>query len=336
MSDPVLRKAKSSPSVLKSGTIGPKSHAEPTSSAVRYVEVDAGHEGQRLDNFLIRECKGVPKSHLYKAIRGGQVRVNKGRVQVDHRLQVGDVVRVPPFRVADVPVRFVPATEFPLVYEDDALLVINKPEGVAVHGGSGVDFGVIEQLRAARPEARFLELVHRLDRDTSGLLVVAKKRSALVALHASMREGVWEKHYALIVKGDWVNDRQHVRRPLFKWTTKSGERRVRVDEQQGLAAHTIFSLVQRLGEFSVLNAQLKTGRTHQIRVHASSLGFPLVGDDKYGDEALNQSMLQQGHRRMFLHARRLAFPHPLTHEVLAFETELPVAFQRLIQDFKQR
>lgn len=335
MSDPVLRKAKSLKAAVKSAFPETKSREGAAGPAVRYAEVDAGHEGQRLDNFLIRECKGVPKSHLYKAIRGGQVRVNKGRVQVDHRLQSGDMVRIPPFRVAESPVKFVPATEFPLVHEDEALLVINKPEGVAVHGGSGVDFGVIEQLRAARPDAKFLELVHRLDRDTSGLLVIAKKRSALVALHASMRDGRWEKHYALIVGGDWVNDRQHVKRPLFKWTTKSGERRVRVDDQ-GLASHTIFSMMQRLGEFSVLDAQLKTGRTHQIRVHAASLGFPLVGDDKYGNDALNQGVAQRGHRRMFLHARRLAFPHPLTHEILELETDLPQAFTRFIQDFNQR
>jgi len=297
------------------------------------VEVDEAHDGQRLDNYLLRLCKGVPKSHLYKAIRGGEVRVNRGRVAVDYRIAVGDVIRVPPFRIPEAPVRFVPPTEFPTVYEDDALLAIDKPAGVAVHGGSGVDFGVIEQLRRARPQARFLELVHRLDRDTSGLLLVAKKRSALVGLHQSLREGRWNKHYLALVAGDWVNERQHVRKPLTKWSTQSGERRVKVDPA-GQPAHTIFTLKRRYGAYSLLDAELKTGRTHQIRVHLSSCGFPIVGDDKYGDELATADAVQRGFRRMFLHAYSLRLPHPLTGEPLEFEAALPEDCIKFLQQLE--
>ncbi|AZG09231.1 RluA family pseudouridine synthase [Pigmentiphaga sp. H8] len=329
MSLPLLRKAKSTP-----GQGRPARNPEPAAApAVRLVEVDEAHDGQRLDNFLLRLCKGVPKSHLYKAIRGGQVRVNRGRVPVDHRIATGDLVRVPPFRLPEAPVRFVPPSEFPIVFEDDALLAIDKPAGVAVHGGSGVDFGVIEQLRRARPEARFLELVHRLDRDTSGLLLVAKKRSALVGLHESLRNGLWNKHYLVLVAGDWVNDRQHVRKPLTKWSTQSGERRVKVDPD-GQPAHTIFTLKRRYGLYSLLDAELKTGRTHQIRVHVTSCGFPIVGDDKYGEDHANAAAAGRGFRRMFLHAHTLAIPHPLTGESLALEAHLPEDCVKFLQQLE--
>src|SRR5690606_8995462 len=260
-----------------------KETSSPASSpAVRMVEVGAEHEGQRIDNFLMRLCKGVPKSHIYKAIRAGQVRVNKGRIQADYRVAAGDLIRVPPLRLpAPGEARPVPGAEFPVVYEDDALLVVDKPAGVAVHGGSGVSFGVIEQLRAARPDAPFLELAHRLDRETSGLLLIAKKRKALLGLHDMMREGGGRKHYQALVVGDWVNDKQHMRQPLLKWLTASGERRVKVDAQ-GKAAHTIITLQKRYGRYSLLGAELRTGRTHQIRVHLASSGYPIVGDDKYG------------------------------------------------------
>lgn len=329
MSLPLLRKAK-----FSAGRSRPAPPSEtPPAPSVRLVEVDEAHDGQRLDNYLLRLCKGVPKSHLYKAIRGGEVRVNRGRVAVDYRIAVGDVIRVPPFRIPEAPVRFVPPTEFPTVYEDDALLAIDKPAGVAVHGGSGVDFGVIEQLRRARPQARFLELVHRLDRDTSGLLLVAKKRSALVGLHQSLREGRWNKHYLALVAGDWVNERQHVRKPLTKWSTQSGERRVKVDPA-GQPAHTIFTLKRRYGAYSLLDAELKTGRTHQIRVHLSSCGFPIVGDDKYGDELATADAVQRGFCRMFLHAHSLRLPHPLTGEPLEFEAALPEDCIKFLQQLE--
>lgn len=298
--------------------------------AARLVEVGGEHDGQRLDNFLLRLCKGVPKSHLYKAIRGGQVRVNKGRAGADYRLCAGDLVRVPPLRLPAPETRYVPAGAFPIVYEDDAMLVIDKPEGVAAHGGSGVAFGVIEQLRAARPEARFLELAHRLDRDTSGLLMVGKKRSALLALHQAMREGSAVKKYYALVEGDWVNQRQHIRLPLAKWTTRSGERRVKVAED-GQSAHTIVNLCERLGGCSLVEAELRTGRTHQIRVHLAASGFAIIGDDKYGSDELRERYAREyGFRRMFLHAHSLGIAHPLTGEPLAFEAPLPEKCVRLL------
>ncbi|OZI66090.1 RNA pseudouridine synthase [Bordetella genomosp. 1] len=298
------------------------------------VEVDAEHAGQRIDNFLLRLCKGVPKTHIYKAIRGGEVRVNKGRIKAEYRVQSGDVVRVPPLRLPDPGApKPVPASEFPVVFEDDAMLVIDKPAGVAVHGGSGVSFGVIEQLRAARPEAKFLELVHRLDRETSGLLMVAKKRSALLALHAMLREGRGNKHYYALVEGDWVNDRQHIKLALTKWTTQSGERRVRVDPE-GTPAHTIVTLKQRFGQYSLVDAELRTGRTHQIRVHLAGSGFPIVGDDKYGTDETRAHFARMGFNRMFLHAHQLTIAHPLTGETLRLEAPLPPACQKLLKQLE--
>jgi 23S rRNA pseudouridine955/2504/2580 synthase len=293
-------------------------------SAVRFFQIDTEQAGQRVDNFLIRLCKGVPKSHLYKAIRNGEVRVNKRRVQADYRLEAGDDLRVPPLRLPRTDERRkVPAGSFPVVFEDDALLVLDKPSGVAVHGGSGVSFGVIEQLRAARPDAGFLELAHRLDRETSGLLMVAKRRKALLALHEMMREGKGRKHYLALVVGDWVNDRQHLRAPLSRWLTASGERRVRVDPRDGKQAHTIVTLKQRYGAYSLLGAELRTGRTHQIRVHLASCGFPIVGDEKYGSDAVRATFSKKGFKRMFLHACRLEIAHPVTGDALVLQADLP-------------
>jgi 23S rRNA pseudouridine955/2504/2580 synthase len=303
---------------------------EDTQPRVRMLEIDEGQAGQRLDNFLLRVCKGVPKSHVYKAIRSGEVRVNKGRVSADQRLDVGDVVRVPPMRLPrpDAP-QHVPPGAFPIVFEDDALIVLDKPSGVAVHGGSGVSFGVIEQLRAARPDAPFLELAHRLDRETSGLLMVAKQRKALLALHDMMRKSEASKHYQALVVGDWVNDRQHLRLPLLKWLTASGERRVKVDAQ-GKPAHTIVTLQKRYGRYSLLGAQLKTGRTHQIRVHLAASGYPIVGDDKYGVDAVREHFSRLGFGRMFLHACRLEFAHPLSAKPMVLEVPLPTACTKLL------
>ncbi len=302
--------------------------------AARLVEVDSEYDGQRLDNFLLRLCKGVPKSHIYKAIRGGEVRVNKGRISADYRVAVGDIVRIPPLRLPQVVPKFVPSGDFPVVYEDDAMLVIDKPSGVAAHGGSGVAFGVIEQLRAARPEARFLELAHRLDRDTSGLLMIGKKRSALVALHLALREGRSTKKYYALVEGDWVNQRQHIRLPLAKWTTRSGERRVKVAED-GQSAHTIVGSCERFGRYTLVEAELRTGRTHQIRVHLAGSGFPIVGDDKYGTDAVREEFVRRyDFRRMFLHAHSLQIAHPLTNEPLALTAPLPPACERLLQKLR--
>jgi 23S rRNA pseudouridine955/2504/2580 synthase len=297
--------------------------------ATQWVEVTPAHDGQRLDNFLIRFCKGVPKSHLYKAVRGGQVRVNKGRTAVDYRIQVGDLIRIPPFRMsAPSPHRASPKV-FPVIYEDEGLLVIDKPPGVAVHGGSGVSYGVIESLRAAHPELAFLELVHRLDRDTSGLLMLAKRRQTLLAMHQRMRDGQVRKHYVALVEGRFVNDRQHIKLSLTKWTTVSGERRVKVDPQ-GQSAHTVVSCLTRLNNYSLLDAELRTGRTHQIRVHLASIGHPIVGDDKYGDDQTRDFFKENGLARMFLHARSLSFNHPASGEALTLEAPVPDTYGRAL------
>ncbi|AVR88511.1 RluA family pseudouridine synthase [Thauera aromatica] len=300
--------------------------------AVRHARIDEEAAGQRIDNYLLRIAKGVPKSHVYRILRSGEVRVNGRRVQQTYRLAEGDEVRIPPIRVAE-PTRSAPAPAgkpLPVVYEDDALLVIDKPSGKAVHGGSGVSYGVIEQLRAQRPEVRLLELAHRLDRETSGLLIVAKKRSALTALHDMLREGRVEKRYLTLVPGRWANPLQHVKAPLYKYLTAEGERRVRVSDE-GKPAHSVMRLVKRWGGYSLLEVELKTGRTHQIRVHLAHLGFPLCGDDKYGDFALNKRLEGEGLKRMFLHAARLSFRHPLTGEALAFESPLPTDLQSFIE-----
>lgn len=304
--------------------------------SVSWTEIDEASAGQRVDNFLCKHLKGVPKSHIYRILRSGEVRVNRKRINQTYRLQLGDQVRIPPVRVAEQPERdYVPAAEFPILYEDDALLVIDKPSGVAVHGGSGVSFGVIEQLRQARPQAKFLELVHRLDRETSGVLLLAKKRSALTAMHEIMREGNSDKRYLTLVLGQWKNARQHVKLPLYKFDTPQGEKRVMVRED-GQASHTIFTLQQSWPEFSLLEAQLKTGRTHQIRVHLSHLGFPIAGDDKYGNFPRNKELAKRGLKRMFLHAHSIAFKHPLTGEAMSITAPLPKELQRFVDKLEAK
>ena len=300
--------------------------------SVTFLTIDESGELQRIDNFLFKYLKGVPKSHVYRILRAGEVRVNKKRVNQTYRLKMGDFLRIPPVRVAakhEVEKVYIPALEFPILYEDDALLAVNKPSGTAVHGGSGVSFGVIEQLRRARPKAKFLELVHRLDRETSGVLLVAKKRSALTGMHEIMREGNSDKRYLVLVLGRWKNARQHVKLPLYKFDNPRGEKRVMVREG-GQASHTVFDLKKSWQEFSLLEAQLKTGRTHQIRVHLTHLGFPIAGDDKYGDFARNKVLMKQGLKRMFLHAHSIAFDHPLTGEALFLTASLPQALDSFI------
>lgn len=282
---------------------------------------------QRIDNFLLRHLKGVPKSHVYQVLRSGQVRVNSGRVKPDYRLQVGDKVRLPPVRIAARPAHARPA-EFPVVFEDAAVLVLDKPSGVAVHGGSGVSFGVIESLRAARPQAKLLELAHRLDRDTSGLLIVAKKRTALVELHRMLREGEVEKIYLVVTAGTYRGPGE-IRESLHKYVTASGERRVAVKEG-GKAAATRVKLLKSAPGFSLLEVRLLTGRTHQIRVHLAHAGHPVLGDDKYGDFALNRELVKTGVKRLFLHAASLAFDHPVTREVLRLQAPLPPDMQTFI------
>jgi 23S rRNA pseudouridine955/2504/2580 synthase len=287
-------------------------------NSVTHAVIGEEEAGQRVDNFLIRHCKGVPKSHIYRILRSGEVRVNSGRVDATYRLCAGDSVRIPPIRIAERPQNEVDEVakervDLPIIYEDEAMLVIDKPEGIAVHGGSGVSFGVIEALRRQRPQAKFLELAHRLDRETSGVLLVGKKRLALTALHDMFREhgAGADKRYLVLVKGRWMNTTQHVKLPLHKYLTEAGERRVSVNPE-GKASHTVFRLLARWPDMSLLEAQLKTGRTHQIRVHLAHLGFPILGDEKYGDFALNKNLKRDGLKRMALHAWRMAFRHPLT------------------------
>ncbi|WP_060974854.1 RluA family pseudouridine synthase [Neisseria mucosa] len=314
-----------------------KTHAI-SKDSVSLITVAEHEAGQRLDNYLIKILKGVPKSHIHRIIRAGEVRLNKKRCKPDSRIQTGDLLRIPPVRTAEKQrssenrAQAVPAREFTIIYEDDALLVIDKPAGIAVHGGSGVSFGVIEQIRRARPEARYLELVHRLDKDTSGLLMIAKKRSALVKLHEAIRNDHPKKIYLALGVGKLPNDSFHVKLPLFKYTGAQGEKMVRVSED-GQSAHTIFRVLNRfsddllhqvgLSQLTLVQATLKTGRTHQIRVHLQSQHCPIAGDERYGDYQANKRLQKLGLKRMFLHAAELHFDHPLTGEKLILKAPLP-------------
>jgi 23S rRNA pseudouridine955/2504/2580 synthase len=318
----------------------------PASAQVKFVTVEEDSSGQRLDNFLIRELKGVPKTHVYRIIRSGEVRVNKGRAGADTRVATGDVVRLPPVRVseriAEKLEKPAPPREFPILFEDEHLVAIDKPAGVAVHGGSGVSFGVIEQMRQARPAAKFLELVHRLDRETSGILLIAKKRSALTRLQDQFRERETGKTYLALVVGHWPANKKVIDVPLHKYLQADGERRVKVvakDDPDGMRSITLVKVSDRVsllpppGEgrgggrsetnFSLLEVTIKTGRTHQIRVHLASQGHPIAGDDKYGDFELNKALQKLGLKRMFLHAWRLQFDHPASGERIELLAGLP-------------
>jgi 23S rRNA pseudouridine955/2504/2580 synthase len=286
-----------------------------------WLEVGEESAAQRIDNFLLRRLKGVPKSHVYRVLRSGEVRVNSGRVKPEYRLKPGDRIRLPPIRVSERKAPIPRPLEFPVVYEDAALLVIDKPAGVAVHGGSGVSYGVIESLRAARPQAKVLELAHRLDRDTSGLLIVAKKRSALVELHRLLREAAVEKVYVAVVKGA-LKKPLEIREPLHKYVSATGERRVSVGVG-GREAVTRVKPLKANDHYSVLEVRLLTGRTHQIRVHLAHARHPILGDDKYGDFPLNRALAKLGVRRLLLHAHRLGFAHPVTGEAIKLEAKLP-------------
>jgi 23S rRNA pseudouridine955/2504/2580 synthase len=322
------------------------------SPGVKSVEVDEESAGQRLDNFLLRQLKGVPKTHVYRIIRSGEVRVNKGRASADTRIEAGDVVRLPPVRLSErvtekaeamaaLVARGAPAREFVVLFEDEAVLAIDKPAGVAVHGGSGVSFGVIEQLRMARPQAKFLELVHRLDRETSGILLIAKKRSALKHLQDQFRERETGKTYLALVSGQWPANKKVLDKPLHKYLLDDGERRVKVvsrDDPDGMKSVTLVKVRERSpisadpsGKgFSLLEVTIKTGRTHQIRVHLASEGLPIVGDDKYGDFELNKALQKQGLKRMFLHAWRLQFNHPVSGERIELLASLPPELDKFL------
>jgi len=304
---------------------------------VRRITVDAESAGQRLDNFLLRVLKGVPKTHVYRVIRSGEVRVNMGRAEAATRIAAGDEVRVPPVRVAAAgSAPPAPAREFPLLFEDEHLLAIDKPAGVAVHGGSGVSSGVIEQLRRARPDARFLELVHRLDKETSGVLLLAKKRSALTALQDQFRARDTGKSYLALVAGAWPKGLKVIDRPLLKTLDAAGERHVRVvaaGHEDARRSITLVRSARAAGPCTLLDIALKTGRTHQIRVHLADAGHPIVGDPKYGDFALNRAFARERRfARMFLHARELAFDHPATGARLTLAAALPAECETLLAE----
>ena len=309
--------------------------------SVKTLTVDEDSAGQRLDNFLMRHLKGVPKTHVYRIIRSGEVRVNKGRASAEQRVEAGDLVRLPPVRIsaqvqakADAPA---PAREFPVLMEDEALLAIDKPAGVAVHGGSGVSFGVIEQLRRARPALANLELVHRLDRETSGVLLVAKKRSALKHLQDQFRDRETGKTYLALVLGLWPSNKKVIDSPLMKYTLPNGvgegERRVKVvgkDDPNGMRSITLVRVARTVGPYTLLEVTIKTGRTHQIRVHLASQGHPIAGDDKYGDFEHNKLLQKTGLKRMFLHAWQLKFQHPQSHRPVSLQAPLPPELQSFV------
>lgn len=330
------------------------------------VTVEEDYAGQRLDNFLIRQLKGVPKTHVYRIIRSGEVRVNKGRAHADTRVEAGDIVRLPPVRTserADQKAQamaqeiarhgasstvggYAPAAEFPILFEDDFLLAIDKPAGVAVHGGSGVSFGIIEQLRMARPEADFLELVHRLDRETSGILLIAKRRMALKLLQEQFRERETDKVYLALVSGNWAANQRVIDQGLHKYLLPNGERRVKIvpnDHPDAMRSVTLVKVKSAIAAsplapatpFTLLEVTIKTGRTHQIRVHLAGAGHPIAGDDKYGDFELNKALQKssagaQSLKRMFLHAWSLKFNHPKTRKTIQLQAALPEELQQFL------
>lgn len=303
---------------------------------VRWHTVSVEESGQRIDNFLITQLRGVPKSLVYRIVRKGEVRANKKRIKPDYKLKEGDLIRIPPVKVSERPdlpsanLEQVAALEHAILYEDDALMLINKPSGVAVHGGSGLQFGLIEGLRALRPKEKSLELVHRIDRDTSGLLLVAKKRSVLKNLHEQLRNKEMNKQYLALVRGQWQKRVRSVEAPLKKNTLKSGERIVRVDAE-GKASLTRFRIQQRYKEGTLVEASPVTGRTHQIRVHALHAGHPIAKDPKYGDADFDNSMSALGLNRLFLHAWQLRFLHPVTGKDVAFEAPLDDSLQQTLK-----
>ncbi|MDB5743218.1 MAG: pseudouridine synthase, RluA family [Polaromonas sp.] len=330
------------------------------------VTVEEDYAGQRLDNFLIRQLKGVPKTHVYRIIRSGEVRVNKGRAHADTRVEAGDIVRLPPVRTSERAEQkaqamaeevarhgasstvggYAPSREFPILFEDDFLLAIDKPAGVAVHGGSGVSFGVIEQLRMARPDADFLELVHRLDRETSGILLIAKRRMALKLLQEQFRERETDKVYLALVGGNWPASQRVIDKGLHKYLLPNGERRVKIvpnDHPDAMRSVTLVKVKAQIAAnplasgmpFTLLEVTIKTGRTHQIRVHLADAGHPIAGDDKYGDFELNKALQRSSDgatslKRMFLHAWSLKFNHPKTRKAIQLQAALPQELQQFL------
>jgi 23S rRNA pseudouridine955/2504/2580 synthase len=300
---------------------------EQTQQSVRFVTVEPDLAGQRVDNFLRTQLKGVPKSMIYRILRKGEVRVNKGRVKPEYKLVADDVVRIPPVRVSEgtpgpsPKLDKIAALESQILFEDERIIVINKPSGIAVHGGSGLSFGLIEGLRALRPDANFMELVHRLDRDTSGCILIAKKRSALRHMHEQLRTGKMDKRYQALVAGQWPDNRFKVKAPLRKNVLQSGERMVSVSED-GKPSETRYRILQKFDTATLVEASPITGRTHQIRVHCLHAEHPIACDPKYGDAEFDESMRQKGLNRLFLHAHSISLIHPGTEERVKFTAPL--------------
>jgi 23S rRNA pseudouridine955/2504/2580 synthase len=332
MNDPIEPKLADAETVAVAKTPG---------KGVSYAEAGAGDVGQRLDNYLMRILKTVPKSHVYRVLRKGEVRVNGKRAKPETRLVLGDRVRIPPVRIDDKPVQVQPSNSLQsfitssILHEDEQLLIINKPAGVAVHGGSGLAFGVIEALRQARPDLPELELVHRLDRDTSGVLLIAKRRAALRQLHSELREREMTKHYLALVSGRWELGKKKIDLPLLTNQKQGGERMVRV-HPDGQSALSTFEPQQHFGKLATLmNIEIGTGRTHQIRVHAAYAGHPVAGDEKYGDKASSDALRSVGLRRMFLHAHSLEFTHPGTGQRFRIEAPLSEELTTVLANLKQ-
>ena len=307
---------------------------------VQLLEITEHHDGQRLDNFLLTRLKGVPRSLIYRIVRKGEVRVNKGRIKPDYRLKIGDMLRIPPVRIAEK------STSKPgnqvllllndaIIFEDPRFLVLNKPSGLAVHGGSGLKYGVIEGLRALRPDAPYLELVHRLDRETSGCLIIAKKRSALRRFHEMLRENRMDKRYWALVKGEWLGKTRIVDAPLRKNELRSGERIVIVDES-GKASRSAIRPLSISEQASLVEVKLETGRTHQARVHCASIDHPIAGDEKYGDREFNQFVRSKGLKRLFLHAVSLRFTLEPDDKPIEISAPLSDDLRQLLEDLKLR
>ena len=305
---------------------------------VRLVSVTAEDAGQRIDNFLARHLKGVPRSHIYRILRRGEVRVNSGRIKARYKVCAGDRVRIPPVRVS--PEKSVPGMaakidlDKHILFENNRCLVLDKPSGIAVHGGSGLSFGIIEALRASRPQAPYLELAHRLDRETSGCLVIAKRRSFLRLFHEQLRNGEVVKQYLALLAGQWAGGQRTVNVPLRKNQLKGGERMVVVDEEEGKEALTLFRPVSHFAMATLAEVDLKTGRTHQIRVHAAHIGHPLAGDEKYGDQEFNKSLRNHGLRRLFLHAHRIEFTDSASAGAVCVSAPLDAALKAVLDSLE--
>lgn len=312
-------------------------------NTVSFRTVGEEEAGARIDNYLIRVLKGVPKSMIYRIVRKGEVRVNKKRIKPEYKVLAGDIVRIPPIRTTDAPV-ILPSAKLSrvssladaILYENDGLLVLNKPAHMSVHGGSGVDYGVIEALRALRPEAHYLELAHRLDRETSGCLIIAKKRSALRVLHEQFREKDMHKQYLALVKGKFSPRLKVVNAPLLKNTLASGERFVRVDDVNGKPSITDFNIRENFGDETLVEAAPRTGRTHQIRVHLAYKGYPILGDDKYGDRGFDEKYKAYGLTRMFLHAEKITFTDPISNKEMTIVAPLPTDLNKLLVNLRDR